>query len=139
MSTEVNSPLDFMRSLWGNLGVSVPGMVTPTFDIDELEKRIGDLKAVEGWLRMNLSMLQMTIQGLEMQKATLTAVKALGNVGQGPSEASTPAAQPLSQAVLWPWNLLQQIHEHLQEGKAPAPDQQGTDTNSKKRPPPTTV
>ena len=55
-------------------------MVTPTFDTDELEKRIHDLKAVEGWLRMNLSMLQMTIQGLEMQCSTLSAVRAMGQM-----------------------------------------------------------
>ena len=34
----------------------------------KLDKHITDLKAVEGWLRMNLSMLQMTIQSLEMQR-----------------------------------------------------------------------
>ena len=50
--------LEFLKSLWGNLGFSLPGMVTPTVDADELGKRIADLKAVEGWLKMNLNMLQ---------------------------------------------------------------------------------
>ena len=54
---QVHDPLNFMRSMWGNMGFSLPGMVTPTFDVDELDKRIKDMKAVEGWLRMNLSML----------------------------------------------------------------------------------
>ena len=63
MSNEAqNDPLEFMKGMWGNMGFSLPGMVTPTFDVDELEKRIHDLKAVEGWLRMNLSMLQMRSQ-----------------------------------------------------------------------------
>jgi hypothetical protein len=57
------------------MGFAMPGMVTPTFDTGELDKRIADLKAVEGWLQMNLGMLQATIQGLEMQRSTLTAMQ----------------------------------------------------------------
>ena len=49
---QVNDPLNFMRNVWGNMGFSLPGMVAPTFDLDELDKRIKDMKAVEGWLRM---------------------------------------------------------------------------------------
>ena len=119
MSQEQQDPMDFLRQMWGGMGISLPGMVTPTFDVDELEKRITDLKAVEGWLRMNLSMLQMTIQGLEMQKATLTAVHAMSKMGESP--AATPRedgptmGETLSQAALWPWNLMQQMQEQLQQ------------------------
>lgn len=150
--TNANDPLGFVRNMWGNMGFSLPGMVAPTFDVDELEKRIKDLKAVEGWLRMNLSMLQASIQGLEMQVGTLTAVKAMGAMATNAAQqASQPAAQPaapaapppgfdatskglgqdaagaLSQAAMWPWNLMQQMQEQLQhqaeaaKAKAPAP------------------
>lgn len=131
-------PLEFVRNMWGNMGFSLPGMVVPTFDVDELDKRITDLKAVEGWLRMNLSMLQMTIQGMEMQKATLTAVRAMGSMAasatQGVADAAT-ASQPVteipafdaeaasgafSQAAMWPWNMMQQMQEHLQQQAAQA-------------------
>ena len=92
MSNEAqNDPLEFMKGMWGNMGFSLPGMVTPTFDVDELEKRIHDLKAVEGWLRMNLSMLQMTIQSLEMQRSTLTAVRAMGQMAAERSAAASEA------------------------------------------------
>ena len=74
MSTTPTDPMEFLKSLWGNSGMPLPGLVTPTLDTNELEKRITDLKAVEGWLKSNLSMLQMTIQGLEMQRATLSAM-----------------------------------------------------------------
>ena len=69
--TTPNDPLELLKGMWGNMGFSLPGMVTPTLDTDELGKRIADLKAVEGWLKSNLSLLQMTIQGLEMQRITL--------------------------------------------------------------------
>ena len=98
MSAEIpniNDPLAFVRNLWGNMGVTMPGMVAPTFDVDELDKRIKDMKAVEGWLRMNLSMLQMTIQGLEMQRTTLGTVQAMGQMA---SDAARSMGQPGAEA-----------------------------------------
>ena len=89
---QVNDPLNFMRNMWGNMGFSLPGMVAPTFDIDELDKRIKDMKAVEGWLRMNLSMLQMTIQGLEMQRTTVSAVQTMGKMAADAAKSMTPEA-----------------------------------------------
>jgi len=119
-----SEPLDFARNLWGQMGFSLPGMVTPTFDVDELEKRLTDLKTVEAWLKMNLSMLQLTIQGLEMQCTTLNAVRDLGSVM--PGGASAPASHATSangpeekseplQAAMWPWALMQQIQTQMQQ------------------------
>ena len=68
-------PFEMFRRLWGPLGVPIPGMAMPTLDPNEVEKRISDLKSVEGWLTMNLNMVKLSIQGLEMQKATLQAMQ----------------------------------------------------------------
>ena len=103
MSTTPSDPMEFLKSLWGNTGMPLPGLVTPTLDTNELEKRIKDLKAVEGWLKTNLSMLQMTIQGLEMQCATLPAFQAISQ-SAGNSDAN---ANPFANPALWPWNLMQ--------------------------------
>ncbi len=128
----MNDPLSLARKMWGNMGVSIPSlpnMITPTFDVEEIEKKIKDLKAVESWLKMNLSMLQMTIQGLEMQCVTLNAVRAMGQMtsgytnpasGAAESAASTDSAtgsgtDALKQAALWPLTLMQQMQEHLQK------------------------
>lgn len=143
-----SDPLQFMKSMWGQMGMSgmsvpgfsLPGMVTPTLDSEELEKRITDLKAVEGWLRMNLSMLQLTIQGLEMQHSTLNAVRTM-NTQAGP--AADVAAQAFSHAALWPWEMMsqmQQKREQEENGQAqaeatPAPPstaEQATTKRSKK-------
>lgn len=125
---QVHDPLNFMRNMWGNMGFSLPGMVAPTFDLDELDKRIKDLKAVEGWLRMNLSMLQMTIQGLEMQRSTVGAVQAMGQMAADAAKrASDPASPPeeaapeagtgnaFSEAAMWPWQMMQQMREQMQQ------------------------
>ncbi len=122
---QINDPLNFMRNMWGNMGFGLPGMVTPTFDLEELDKRIKDLKAVEGWLRMNLSMLQMTIQGLEMQRSTVSAVQTMGQMaadaarqGNSAQSAGSPtpdeAGTPFSEAAMWPWQMMQQMREQMQ-------------------------
>ena len=68
-------PFEMFRRLWGPLGVPIPGMAVPTFDPQEVEKRIAELKSVEQWLNMNLNMLRLSINGLEMQRAALQAMK----------------------------------------------------------------
>ena len=68
-------PFEMFRRLWGPLGVPIPGMAMPTFDPKEVEKRIAELKSVEAWLTMNLNMLKFSIQGLELQRAALQAMK----------------------------------------------------------------
>lgn len=102
-ATNPNDAMDFLRKMWGNMGIPMPGMVVPTLDVSELEKKVADLKAVEVWLKTNLNLLQLHIQGLEMQIGTLTAAKQAGQGGD-PSKIENPYANP----ALWPWNVLQQ-------------------------------
>jgi hypothetical protein len=151
---QVHDPLNFMRNMWGNMGFSLPGMVAPTFDVDELDKRIKDMKAVEGWLRMNLSMLQMTIQGLEMQRTTVSAVQAMGKMAADAAKSMTPEAAAeqtpppahffqgvadpahgtLTDAAMWPWQMMQQMREQMQqhaEAAAQAVAAEASDTKPK--------
>ena len=113
MSKDQNAqdPLEFVRGMWNQMGFSLPGMVTPTLDIDELDKRIKDMRAVEGWLKMNLNMLQMSIQGLDMQRAALAAVKAMSQQAQQAGEgAGDTASNPFANAAaMWPWNLMSNV------------------------------
>jgi hypothetical protein len=103
--TAHQDPMEFLKNFWGNMGFPLPGMVTPTLDTDELGRRIADLKAVEGWLKTNLSMLQMTIQGLEMQRATLAAMQSMSQAMSGEPMEQTPA-NPFANPALWPWGLM---------------------------------
>lgn len=72
----MNDPLGFIKKLWGDM--QLPGMVTPTISVDELDKQIKDLKTVESWLTVNMNMLRGTIQALEVQRATIAALKTMG-------------------------------------------------------------
>jgi hypothetical protein len=67
---------DWMQKMWNPMSFPVPGMLTPTADVGEIEKKIRELKTVETWLTMNVGFVQMTIKTLEMQKAALDALGA---------------------------------------------------------------
>jgi hypothetical protein len=118
-------PFEMFRRLWAPLGLPVPGMAMPTLDPAEVEKRIADLKSVETWLGMNLNMVKMAIQGLEMQKVALVAMKANAGAASNAAEvfaamsrAAAPAAgaapdpantasNPMANPMLWPWAMMQ--------------------------------
>jgi hypothetical protein len=73
--------LDFVKNLWGSMnipGANMSGMSAPPLSPEDLDKRIADLKAVETWLNMNLTMLRGTIQTMEVQRATLATLKSMG-------------------------------------------------------------
>jgi hypothetical protein len=73
--------LDFVKNLWGSMnlpGTNLSGMAAPPMSVEDIDKRIADLKAVESWLNMNLAMLRGTIQTMEVQRATLSTLKSMG-------------------------------------------------------------
>lgn len=104
-------PFEFLKSLWAPMGL--PMVLAPTLKVDELERRIAELKSVENWLNMNLAALRMTIQGLEMQRATLAAMQgAAAGAAQGASPAPEATGAPDDAgrrfAEAW-WKMLQQV------------------------------
>jgi len=68
--------LEFMQQMWNPMSFPMPGMGMPTVKVEEVERKIGELKAVETWLTMNVGFVQMTIKTLEMQKAALESLTA---------------------------------------------------------------
>ena len=77
----VTDTLDFVKNLWGSMsvpGMGVPGITAPTMSVEELDKKINDLKAVEAWLNLNTSMLRGSIQALEVQRGTIATLKSMG-------------------------------------------------------------
>ena len=74
---------DFLQSLTKGTAQTLPQMpslsswVAPTLDVEELEKRIQELRAVHFWLEQNSKALGATIQALEVQKMTLATLKGM--------------------------------------------------------------
>jgi hypothetical protein len=51
--------------------------IAPTLSLEELDKRVQELKAVQFWLDQNATALKATIQALEVQKMTLATLKGM--------------------------------------------------------------
>ena len=82
---------EFLQNLAGQaaggvaqgIGQNIPQLpnlgswVAPTFNVEDLEKRIEELKAVHFWLDQNSKALGATIQALEVQKMTLSTLKSM--------------------------------------------------------------
>lgn len=83
--------MEFVKSLWG--AMKLPGMSMPSLSPEDIDKQITDLKAVESWLQMNMNMLRSTIQALEVQSATLNALRSMGqSFANAANVAGTSAA-----------------------------------------------
>lgn len=74
---------DFLQSLAKGASASIPQMpnmgnwVAPTLNVEELDKRIQELKNVQFWLEQNSRALAATIQALEVQRMTLATLKGM--------------------------------------------------------------
>ena len=80
---------DFLQSLARGAAQNIPQLphlsnwVAPTLNVEELEKRITELKAVHFWLDQNSKVLGATIQALEVQKMTLATLQGMNfNMGE---------------------------------------------------------
>jgi hypothetical protein len=71
---------DFLQNLAKGASQTLPQMpnlsnwIAPTLNVEELDKRINDLKAVHFWLDQNAKALAATVQALEVQKMTLATL-----------------------------------------------------------------
>ena len=77
---------EFMQKMWNPMGFPIPGMIAPTMNVEDIGKKIAELKAVETWLTMNTGFVQMTIKTLEMQKAGLESLQAAGKAATADSK-----------------------------------------------------
>jgi hypothetical protein len=112
-------PSEMLDRMWGMMrltpfGAAFPGMtggaaqgispslsmmsdmMAPLTNVEELDKRITDMRAVEQWLKLNLNMLQSAIQALEVQRATLATLRAFGAFAQQSMTQPPPAPEPAS-------------------------------------------
>jgi len=79
--------LEMMQQAW--TGLAGPGGLAQTMPVpmslEDLDRRIAELRTVENWLKLNQSMLSSTIQGMEVQRATIATLHARewmsGNAG----------------------------------------------------------
>jgi len=93
---------DFLQNLakaaggTGGSASAMPNMaqwLVPSLKVEDLEKRIEELKHVQFWLDQNARALSATIQALEVQKMTMETLKGM-NFTMGMPGAAQAAAGP---------------------------------------------
>ena len=96
--------IEFMQKMWNPFGMQMPGFGAPgatpaaaagggfgtamggmpfpnpaalfaTLDPAEIQRKIDELRIVEGWLQMSLNLMQMSVKTMELQKASLEALR----------------------------------------------------------------
>lgn len=97
---------DFLQNLAKGATSNIPQMpnlgnwVAPTLNVEELEKRIEELKNVHFWLEQNSRALGATIQALEVQKMTLATLKGMNfNIGDVANALKLKAADSVASSV----------------------------------------
>lgn len=78
--TKLVPGFDFLNTFMQGASQATPAMgqwVAPTLNPEELEKRISELKTLHFWLEQNARMIGMTLQALEVQRMTLSTLKAM--------------------------------------------------------------
>jgi len=98
---DFNDISEFMQKMWNPFGVPMPGFGVPgiapgapgaaplggmpfpnpaamfaTLDPVQLDRKIEELKVIQAWLQMSLNMMQLSIKTMELQKASLEALRA---------------------------------------------------------------
>ncbi len=86
--------MEFVKQAWSTL--NLPANLAPTMDVEEMDRRIADLKVVEQWLTMNLGMLRNSIQGMEIQRGTLAAIHAFGDAMSSSDEGGDAASRTMA-------------------------------------------
>lgn len=84
--------MKMMGQAWQNFATVAPQASGMAIDPKELDKRIEELKAVEAWLKLNLSMLSSSIHSLEIQKANLQHFNSLMEMMSEPIKAAQATA-----------------------------------------------
>lgn len=123
---------DFLQNL-GKSGAAPSGLppfshwVAPTVSVEEIDKRIEELKAVHFWLEQNSKALAATVQALEVQKMTLSTLKGMNvNLSEMAkafpfaAAATAPAKNPLTD---WPMSAAAQPAEAAAQPPQPQPQQ----------------
>ena len=98
---------DFLQSLAKGAASGIPQMpsptnwIAPTLNVEELDKRITELKAVQFWLDQNAKALAATITALEVQKMTVATLKGMNfSMGDMANAFKLKATETVANTVL---------------------------------------
>jgi hypothetical protein len=109
---------EMFQRMMNPMAFPMQSLLFPNLSVEEVDRKISELKSVESWLTANLTMLQLSIKTMEYQRSLLTG-------GDDPKSGEKPA-NPFANPSLWPWNMM------TPAAKQPPVDEKGEDKNKKK-------
>ena len=112
--TDANSPqamFEMFQKMANPFAFPLQNFLMPSLSLEEVEKKISELKSVHSWLQMNLGMLEVTIKSLEYQKALLSPTS-------GDSDKAAAPDNPFIDPKNWPWNFMNSGEKTAEEPAA---------------------
>jgi hypothetical protein len=118
--------MDFLKQFWAqgaNAGAANNPAATPTpafqqamgqylmptFDLEELDKRMTDLRTVLQFMELNTNMLRQSLQALEVQRNTLATLKSMAQAKtENNSEKTTADASDPTAPWMAAWQSMMQ-------------------------------
>ena len=139
---------DFLKNLAGGAAAgagtgAVPGIpslaswVAPTLSVEEVDKRIQELKTVQYWLEQNGHALKATIQALEVQKMTLSTLRGMNVRMEDIASAFTKQAAAMAPAAAAGATASApepEEAEEAEEAEAGSPEEEAAPAKSRARP-----
>ena len=74
-------------------------LLFPNLTVEEIDRKIAELKSIDSWLTANQSMLQLSIKTMEYQRSLLAGAKEGIKPGDMPEN-------PFANPALWSWNMM---------------------------------
>ena len=121
---------DFLQNLAKGAADRVPQLpnlsnwVAPTLNVEELDKRIAELKSVQFWLEQNSRALSATVQALEVQKMTLATLQGMNfSMGDVANAFKLKAADTVTSAAEAVAGAAARVTGRAEEEAPPAQDE----------------
>jgi hypothetical protein len=96
---------ELFQKMVNPMAYPMQSLLTSALNVEELEKKITELRIVEHWLQTNVALVQMTIKTLEYQTTILEST------GSGVS-----GENPFVNLAMWPWNSMQAAAKEAASG-----------------------
>lgn len=90
---------EMFQRMMNPMALPMQSLLFPNLSVEEIDRKIVELKSVDSWLTANLSLLQLSIKTMEYQRSLLSGAK------EGAKGSDMPE-NPFANPALWPWNTM---------------------------------
>jgi hypothetical protein len=97
-STSPQAMFELFQKMANPFAFPLQNFLMPSLSLEEIERKISELKSVHSWLQTNLGVLEVTIKSLEYQKALLSP--------SGDDKKQAVVENPFLDPKNWPWNFV---------------------------------